>query len=331
MTIAPSSASLSLDQPALAGPKRQHFLPRFYLQGFTGSDGCLAVHDRVKREVRRQQPLNTGAVGHLYTVVDDQGRQRFELERALSEIESAAARHLPGLIQRKPLSFEARGAIAHYLGTLAVRTPEFIESIRTLNGQMIKTATRMLFSTEAQAFKLLRAQSEHAALSDSEVADLARRMVDFAEEAQYDVEADEKEAMTMALPMGETIAEAMAERHWSVWKAPSGAGFVVGDAPVVLTLLAPRPGRYAHVGFASPDALVLVPLDSSHALAMFGDGRSNDHRSVDRATVRRLNIEVASRSQRFVMGRDNTLVDAIARAARLDDSQWKPKFGIGGG
>ncbi|ARR12889.1 hypothetical protein B7L66_12170 [Xanthomonas citri pv. citri] len=66
--------------PLLTGPKRQHFLPRFYLKGFTRDDQLLSVYDRTTGEVRRQSPDNTAVTGHLYTLTDDQGRKRFELE-----------------------------------------------------------------------------------------------------------------------------------------------------------------------------------------------------------------------------------------------------------
>ena len=73
-------------KPLLTGPKRQHFLPRFYLEGFT-KDGKVAVFDRDKNEVRTQQPVNTGVIGHFYTMEDAGGHQRFELEQMLSEFE----------------------------------------------------------------------------------------------------------------------------------------------------------------------------------------------------------------------------------------------------
>lgn len=66
-------------KPLLFGPKRQHYLPKFYLEGFC-KDGKLAVYDRESDEVRVQQPLNTGVIGHLYTFEDSEGRKRLELE-----------------------------------------------------------------------------------------------------------------------------------------------------------------------------------------------------------------------------------------------------------
>ncbi|AWH47961.1 hypothetical protein C1925_01650 [Stenotrophomonas sp. SAU14A_NAIMI4_5] len=315
--------------PVLTGPKRQHYLPQFFLKGFLGDDECLAVFDRERNEIRRQQPVNTGAVGHLYTLTDDLGRQRFELEGALSQIEAAASEHLPALFSGGQISVEARGAIAHFVGTLATRTPEFIANIQHLNGELIKATSRILLSNEAQARHALAKNRDHAGLSEEELSRLARDLVDFAEGENYEVSTDAKWAMTMALPMGEQVAEIMAERQWDVWRAPPRCAFVLSDAPVVLTTAARRSSNFMGLGFASMDALVIVPLDSNHALAMHSGGRSNHLGTVSREAVRRVNLSVAKRTQRFLIGRDNPLVASISRAAGLEQTTWRPRMGTG--
>ncbi|MFD2836537.1 DUF4238 domain-containing protein [Azotobacter vinelandii] len=90
-------------KPHLNGPKRQHFVPKFYLEGFT-SDGLLAVFDRVSGEIRKQQPQNTAVVGHLYTFEDHQDRKRFDLEVLFSYIEEEAAPILKSLVQGDRIS-----------------------------------------------------------------------------------------------------------------------------------------------------------------------------------------------------------------------------------
>lgn len=70
--------------PQLTGPKRQHFLPKFYFEGFA-KDGMIALFDRELNEIRVQAPVNTCVVGHFYTLEDAEGRKRFELEELLSK------------------------------------------------------------------------------------------------------------------------------------------------------------------------------------------------------------------------------------------------------
>lgn len=317
--------------PVLKGPKRQHYLPRFFLHGFVGEDKCLAVYDRPTAQMRRQQPVNTGVEGHLYTVSDEDGRQRFEWEQALGKIESDASRSLPTLLNGQALQDDARAAIALFVGTLAVRTPEFIQSVGEATGQFVKMLTQTAFANDDRALASLRGCPEFAHLDEGEIREKAEGMADFASRGEFTVNIDRQWSVSMALPMGEHIAQALDARHWSVLEAPVGAAFVVSDAPVVLTALYPPKPSWAGVGFGSTEALILVPLDSTHALAMYGWKRSNSVRKIDRRMVRSVNLNVATRSQRYLLGRDNALVEAVARASRLNETTWKPKFQVGNG
>lgn len=53
----------------MSKPKRHHFLPEFYLNGFT-REGLLCVFDRETGEYRRQAPKNTAVIGHFYAFVN---------------------------------------------------------------------------------------------------------------------------------------------------------------------------------------------------------------------------------------------------------------------
>lgn len=95
-------------EPVLQGPKRQHFLPRFYLDRFC-RDGFLALFDRETRVYRTQQPSNTGVIGHFYTFEDDQGRKRFDIEELFARVENIAAPEIACLASKENLTEEQKG------------------------------------------------------------------------------------------------------------------------------------------------------------------------------------------------------------------------------
>lgn len=314
--------------PKLVGAKRQHYLPRFYLAGFTGADGCVAVYDRKADQVRRQQPINTGLDGHLYTVVDDQGRKRYELEDVLSKIESDAAQHLPSLVAGQPLSDTARGAIAHFAGVMAVRTPDFISSIRHANGELLKRISQFALSSEDMALSQLRQMPKYAGLDEVELKRMASDLVRFTAEGEYDIETGHEAAMITALPLADDLASVFFERNWTVLKAPRDSAFIASDAGLMLTGMGPRSGRYP-LGHGTPDALTVLPLSSQFALAMWGNDRDTFVKKVDGGRVRALNISLARHTRRFVIARDDALALSVSRAARLAQTTWSPKFKVG--
>ena len=95
--MADSADGSTRNSVPVRGAKRHHYLPRMYLKGFA-SNGLLAVYDRSKGDVRLQAAHNTALARHLYTLEDDEGHKRFDLEELLSGIESKMAVSIPRLL-----------------------------------------------------------------------------------------------------------------------------------------------------------------------------------------------------------------------------------------
>lgn len=163
--------------PLLTGPKRQHFLPRFYLDNFA-RDGLVAVFDRDGNEIRRQQPNNTAVIGHFYTMTDADGRRRFEIEALLAEYESKAKPVIEKLVAgAAKLSADERSDLSIFIALAAMRTPEMVNSLQALNGQMIKEMIKALFADTENVYQRLRSDERHANESDEALRDQANWMV----------------------------------------------------------------------------------------------------------------------------------------------------------
>lgn len=264
----------------------------------------------------------------MYTFVDDEGRKRFEIERLLAQIEGDGASNIPKLISDCSMSDDQRAKLAIFFGLLAVRTPEFIESTRRLNGELIKRISQVMISTEDQALAAIDANEAFSDRALCERKELARGLLEFTQAGEYEVESDRQEALAMALRMADDLGRIFFDRHWLVWEAPRGASFVTGDSPVVLTPLRARNDRWPAIGYGSSNALTIFPISSTRALAMFDRGCSLDRIKVDRVTVRQFNVDLARRAKRFLIGRDDRLVLSVSRLARMEYEKWRPRFSI---
>lgn len=312
--------------PVLRGPKRQHYLPRFYLQGFIGPDNCVAVYDRDAHQVRRQQPANTAVTGHLYTLTDEEGRQRFELEQFLGQVEGRTSALMPRLLAGEHLEGEDRAEIAMFAALLAVRTPQFIDSIKAFNGEMIKQLMRVMYADVDAVMERIREEADYEGMSEAELRREAELQVGLAQGDRLQVTTNHQWAVTMALPLAERIAPIFMQRDWTIITSPPRSAFITSDAPIGLSTVKRRDNPFWGVGFGNADALVLLPLDNQHALAMFGDGGRTFARQADGGQVRRTNLHIAGGTQRFLMARDNALAESIAQGARLHESKWRPRF-----
>jgi hypothetical protein len=323
---AAAAAAPSAAKPLLTGPKRQHVLPRFYLENFS-ANGLVAVYDREQNAVRLQQPVNTGVIGHFYTMEDSDGRKRFELEKFLSEYEGQAKPVIDKLAAREAINVDERSYLAIFIALAAMRTPDVVDSLKSFNADMVTDIMKLRFHDVDEVAARLREAPDYVEKPDDDVLAEARLMVDMAQNEGIEVSTDHRWAVGMAIQMALEIAPIFADRDWLVIHRDNDKkSFITTDAPVLLTTVAPRADRFWGVGFGNADALVFFPLKESCTLAMFGGNGGLRHTVAGTNNVRQLNLQMASKCQRFVIGRDEALLKSLAQAARLAETKWQPKM-----
>ncbi|NTV70166.1 MAG: DUF4238 domain-containing protein [Azonexaceae bacterium] len=312
--------------PLLTGPKRQHYLPRFYLDGFA-KDGLVSIFDREKDEIRHQQPKDTTVIGHFYTMEDDLGRKRYEVEAMLSDYEGKAGSVIKKLAAKQDIDAEERTDFAIFIALGAMRTPDMVDSIKHMNSDLITNIAKRMYADVAVVEAQLAEDKEHAGLSAEELRAQAQLMVELAQNNGLTVETNEKWAVATAIKMSLNVAPVLAGRDWLVVHSVSDKkSFITTDAPVLLTTVAPRENNFWGIGFGNSDAMVLFPLTSSCILIMHGDSGGFRHLECDSDYVRRVNIGLAEHCQRFVIGRDQRLVASLTNHLSLATKKWLPKF-----
>jgi hypothetical protein len=201
-----------------------------------------------------------------------------------------------------------------------------VNSIQSLNGEMIKHMAKVMFSDVDDVVRQLREDGRNEHASDEALREQAQIMVQLASGDHLTVETDEKWAVGRAIEMALAAAPYLAGRHWRVvHRANETMSFVTADAPVYLGTVRLKPSPYA-VGLGSPDAFISFPLHQSCVLEMFGQTGLLEHRVAGRSYMRMANRHFAKRCQRFVVGRDEAHLASLARQTGLAASEWKPKF-----
>ncbi|MDM0022107.1 DUF4238 domain-containing protein [Variovorax saccharolyticus] len=305
--------------PVLKGPKRQHYLPRFYLEGFADDDGLVALFDQKENEVRLQQPVNTAVIGHFYTMEDEQGRQRFEIEEMLSKVEGAAKPVIDKLTARESITDQERADLAAFVALAAMRTPARVDNIQKMMGDAMRQVNKVMFSNTRQVKTQLQRHPEYQNLGDDEMNKQAKDLVAFVQGGEYEIETNEKWALQTSIQTAMEMMPMFAARDWIVEHcANPKKSFVTADAPVLLQGTGPQDSGFLRgVGFGSANALIAFPLNASAVLLLLGNGGSLQYVNVDQERVRTVNLAIASRCFRFVVGRHARLVDSLAKDLNL--------------
>lgn len=315
-------------KPQLEGPKRHHYISRFYLEGFTGAKGLLRVFDRKNGLIRCQQPKDTTVVGHMYTFLDTQDRRRFELENFFSIVETKADLALKALLGGEQLSSEERESLSIFIGMTATRTPAALEEARLVRAEIHRAEIKLRVPSEHRTNSIVR-KVLPLGTQDEEVRQFAAEFFEMVINDQFSVTVPDELAMQISLKEWASVSEIIYNRDWTVVVAPDGHEYMSSDSPVVLASFPGADDR--PLGFGSLHAHVLFPLSSKVALVMNGDGGRFRRVSGRPEQVHRFNLTMAADCYRFVIGTEESYLRQVVDELCLAGARWQPRMDVGVG
>jgi len=315
-------------EPVLNGPKRHHFVPRFYLKGFC-RDELLSVYDRKMHEFKSQKCEATAVIGQFYTFEDAEGRKRYDIEKMFSEIESKAVNIIEKLSRKQEIDEQERIDFAMFVAAMAFRTPDQIQSTQSSHSDFILWITKCLFRNIEHAKHTIRSYPGNAGKSEEEIQKQAEEISDLIKNDDIQVTTDHQWAMATSLNMMKVIPAVLLDRNWIILHSDNPKrSFITSDSPVVLTTLMPRPNSFGGIGYANADALVMFPLTQNSAILMLDHGGKVIHLESNEDRMREFNRYIADRCQRFLYARDEALNRSLVDFLRLNEREWQPKITV---
>lgn len=296
-------------------PKRHHYLPQSYLRGF-GCAEVLWVYDRSKDEIRAQKVIDTAVKRHFYSIEDDDGSKNTWVESELAKVDGL----IPSIVQdlRDGAIFDdARHFDLSFICALMMnRTPDFHEGVNRVEGRLIKKFSRMMFRTDEDAARSL--EEWKTEVPDAPDID-AKELFDFFQRGEFEVTIHRNRSIEHLLRLSPEFAKTIVRLNVGILHAPDKAAFITTDRPFVIT--PPRDSswipKWAGVGLLTPGAQKFVPLASDLAV-VFGDpGNNFRHTKLSRDQVKAVNALVGQMTDRFMIGRDQALIEAWSKRLNL--------------
>jgi len=276
-------------------PKRHHYLPIFYQEGFC-RNSFLWIYDRKENKFRRDQPINTGVIGKYYTFETGNGEESAAIEEFLAKwIDTPAKNAIDKLVRGVPLTARERSDFSLFLSFLRVRTPDFEKEYKEgMKGIGEHLFRRMFYNDEASDRKLR--QMDPVRIVGKEMG-----FEEFKDYMFSQVEAVPGKLGWLEIMRNTAVrsAEMLFSLRWTVLTAPAGTSFITSDNPFTVV---PPPGAVS-CGIATPGAIKIVPLTARAVLGMGEPGEDLDCEivKVPHETVETINDVVAKECDRFVM------------------------------
>lgn len=253
----------------MARPRAHHYVPVFYLKGFTSplprDKGFLWVYEKNK-PIRKSQPVNEAHERDLYSYEDNEGTDQ-NLEVGLSKIESMFAPFFQQ-IDRGYHDFhpEESEGLAVFMALLWIRGPVGRDFVKKLSADTMKFVAK---ETAKDPDKFKKQYEEFLAKEGTKTKLSADEMRAFILGDDWEVEQKNHgytlKRMFEGLPF---IISLLRGKPWDVLYTEDDQYFCTSDCPVV-TILPERSGVVSvGAGFGLPGVEVFFPLTKGKCLVL---------------------------------------------------------------
>jgi hypothetical protein len=285
---------------------KHHYVPVFYQKLFAASDGLLWVYDRKLKTRKQLHPLVVCSQNDLYAFEGTSKPNQIVETQFLGIVDgsaSAAFKELPTVLAAP--APELLGEILYFAALQYLRVPankRFISAVFEMGGNDMMEAA---FGNLERAGASLR---EYAARTGEELGVTAESMVEAVTSGEIVAVPTERPFLQSLLEQSQKLAEVFRGLDIKILVSPQQVGFVLSDNPVTLVS---RPGVRA--GFRTPGSFVFMPLTRHICLRLGQPGSGTGPKSIDRETVRYINENTASNSDRLVMGPSKLQLESVIR------------------
>lgn len=292
----------------MKNPRRHHYCPQMYLDGFTSKtngDPVLWVFDRAKSNVRKSKPTNEAHQRDYYKMELDDGSDPFALEKDFSVIESHSKEAILHILDTHTFpKKECMEYLVSFIGLLAVRTPSFRSKVGGFNEHVAKMVMDIACGDEKR-FELTKKRlvEQGREVSNVSFAD----MREFIDGDRYSVETAQNEHLSSMLKSAAIITDCLLPRHWTIAVA-QGGDFICSDNPVGLSWSKALPGPWQSPGFGMTETQVTVPLSREIGIIGTFEKPSLKVGGLNPTGIATFNNQAIMRCERWIYGPEQDFI-----------------------
>jgi len=278
--------------------KRHHYIPVFYLNGFTDKNGCLYVYDKDNKPVFESSPEGIAYENHYFSFMTPHGEKDSEtVENNVMSLEGEFAKVIKKIHNCEDLTVDDRMIFALFIASMMVRVPNMRDNIRRSTAEMIKHMSVFMSSHKNNFERMMeKYENDTGKQIGMNVEELRQWMRN---PDNYDVTVDKEYATAMALSLLEDFAKVFFQMKWAFLKATADYKYITGDNPLRYVDPTHNPHSFYGVGLANKNIEVSLPL--SKEICAFGSWKYREgHMQANNQHVKHLNRMTVIASVKFV-------------------------------
>ncbi|MCD5390201.1 MAG: DUF4238 domain-containing protein [Candidatus Pacebacteria bacterium] len=317
--------------------KKHHYLPQFYVKGFTNNQAHVFVLNKSTGKINKQGKNGTFHKYKFYTVDFNKHKQRspesaermrkqFGLEKVdtsgyieypdmiedlLGDSETASAPIIRKLIERKNITERERFELSTFIALMYTRNPLFHKFVSEIEEQRVNQGIKKMFENEENIKDMYNKILEEDYENEIDV----QKILDCVNEDRYKVKVPKELTVQMMLLGVTTIDKILYNKTWLILEAPLLTSFITSDQPVFMNHpIALEQGPFS-VGVETQGVEVIFPISKELILIMRKTPIKDDilYKKINRLEVRNLNKLIFSHSQRYIIARDSDLIKNLMK------------------
>ena len=248
-------------------PRKHHYIPQFYLRGFTktnSNDGKLYVFDKSRVRSWDSSPKNAAHQNDFYAIDVNDTDDRMFVEKELSNLEGKWSSVLRWVIENESVpADESFDELMLFVAFMYSRIPKIRNKTKGFADKLIKSIKDQMIATP-ESQKQLRLQLENLGILYSD--ERYKELISFIKDRECALKNDQSFHIVNMFEGALEVALSLSQRNWQIWKAKDDASdLICSDFPVSLfrpmTDNSPLPPL-----LASQDTKVIFPINRRIAL-----------------------------------------------------------------
>ncbi len=307
-------------------PKRHHYIPQFYLKGFSIDEKRLHLFDKKdkdkKTRFRYQSTEKIAFENNLYTF-KTKDLKKGTLEQYFSQVEGEANKVIKKLLEKSSINDQDRANLSLFVAFLYLRTPSSKKNLLGVQEKLREKMARMMFSLPKQKERMKQFfKQKGEEKTDKEIDDL----IDFAKNPKRSIIKTKfapeywiKQMLTLSMK----IAPDFEICGWEVKHTVRKFALMTSDDPVML-IPSERSNSPWGIGLRTPGVKKVIPLSSRAVLIIHGPTKVPTlvHTEALKPFSKKVNEWTMRNSERFVFSPD---IGKLERIAKTRPDLTKPK------
>lgn len=311
-------------------PKKHHYIPQFYLKGFSIDRDHLYILDKLAEEDKRIRHQTTESIAFQNNLYSFQAKDRGKdtLEAAFAQMEGLAADIIRKVENKEELTVQERNDLALFISFLWIRVPNSKKKFERSTKELYEKTARMSIQMTPKENLRKFFESRGEKMTDEELDDLK----DFGSNEKRSiikVDVPQNYWIKQMLAMGLEISPALEIADWEFKVAEKQFAFVTSDNPFLL--LPSRPILpFEGVGLLTPGAKKIIPLTAKICLVIHEPQKEPKtvYTKTNKDMVRKINDWIVKYSERFVFSPDKGKIEKIAKTKKELLKPAPPRFKV---